>query len=134
MSEQEEKVEAVRAAFNQEFEPFVGLDLNGLSLDNVRDLMRQLGELKIRHSGKKSAIAGTMKLIGQVAPEDRSAFGQLVQSVEKEIVSDPGLSRANAKGVHNKCRDRERTPRCHIARPQAEDRTPAPDHDPATKD
>ncbi|MBK7513449.1 MAG: phenylalanine--tRNA ligase subunit alpha [Chloracidobacterium sp.] len=51
------------------------------------ELSRDLAELKIRHTGKKSAIAGTMKLIGQVAPEERGAFGQMVQSVEKEIVS-----------------------------------------------
>ena len=87
MSEEEDKVEAVRSAFKHDFEPFAQLDVNGLTVDSARDLMRQLGDLKVRHSGKKSAIAGTMKLIGRVPAEDRSAFGQLVQSVEKEIVS-----------------------------------------------
>jgi phenylalanyl-tRNA synthetase alpha chain len=87
MSEEREKIEAVRASFNDEFKPFADLSVDGLTLAAAEELMRDLAALKIRHTGKKSPIAGTMKLVGQVAPEERSAFGQLVQSAEKEIVA-----------------------------------------------
>lgn len=87
MSEEKEKVESVRAAFAGAFAPYTDLKLDGLSLEDVEAKLREVGELKVRHTGKKSAIAETMKLIGRLPAEDRGAFGQLVQSVEKEIAS-----------------------------------------------
>jgi phenylalanyl-tRNA synthetase alpha chain len=87
MSEVEDKVEAVRSAFSDAFRPFADLELSGLALEAVQDLTRQLNELKIRHTGKRSAIAGTMKLIGQVPQESRAAFGAMVQAVERDITS-----------------------------------------------
>lgn len=94
MSDERDKVEAVRTAFTEEFAPYADLRLDGMSLSDVEALLRGLGELKIKHSGKKSAIAATMKLIGGVAPEERGAFGQLVQSVEKEIVNSIEIAEA----------------------------------------
>ena len=90
MSEEIDKVEAVRTAFNQEFERFADLKSEGLGLADAETYLRDLGELKIKHTGKKSDIAGAMKLIGKVAPDERSNFGQLVQSVEKDIVESIG--------------------------------------------
>jgi phenylalanyl-tRNA synthetase alpha chain len=87
MSQEKEKVEAVRTAFKQEFERFEQLNVDELSLASAEELMRELGELKVRHTGKKSAISGTMKLVGSVAPEERAAFGQMVQSVERDITN-----------------------------------------------
>src|SRR6476619_5441109 len=87
MSEEREMIEAVRTAFVDEFKPFAELSVAGLSLDSAEQSLHDLNALKVRHTGKKSPIAGTMKLIGKVAPEERSAFGQMVQSVEKEIVA-----------------------------------------------
>jgi phenylalanyl-tRNA synthetase alpha chain len=87
MSEEREKVEEVRTAFLNEFGPFRDLDLSNATLASAEELSRELADIKVRHTGKRSAIAGTMKLIGRVAAEERSAFGQLVQSVEKDIVS-----------------------------------------------
>ncbi|MBX3289631.1 MAG: phenylalanine--tRNA ligase subunit alpha [Acidobacteria bacterium] len=87
MSEAKEKVESAQNAFTAEFVRFVDLNLNGSDLADAEALMRELGELKIRHTGKKSALAESKKLIGKVAPEERGEFGQYVQSVEKEIVS-----------------------------------------------
>ena len=87
MSEEKEKVESVRAAFASAFAPYTDLKLDGLSLEDVEAKLREVGELKVRHTGKKSAIAETMKLIGRLPAEDRGAFGQLAQSVEKEIAS-----------------------------------------------
>ncbi len=85
MSEEKDKVEAVRTAFAQEFARFADLNLDGTSLADAEALMKEVGDLRVRHTGKKSAIAATMKLIGKVAPEERGPFGQMVQSVEKDI-------------------------------------------------
>jgi phenylalanyl-tRNA synthetase alpha chain len=87
MSEEKNQVEAIGEAFEQEFGRFADLQLDGLGLADAEALSRELSELKIRQTGKKSAIAGAKKLVGQVAPEERGTFGQFVQSVEKRIVS-----------------------------------------------
>jgi phenylalanyl-tRNA synthetase alpha chain len=85
--EAKQAVEAIRDSFEQEFGRFADLALDGITLSDAEGLLRELGELKIRHTGKKSAIADAKKLIGKVAPEERGTFGQFVQSVEKQIVS-----------------------------------------------
>ena len=52
----------------------------------IEAMLRDVGDVKVRHTGKKSALAESKKLIGKVAPEMRGEFGQFVQSVEKSIV------------------------------------------------
>ena len=86
-------VEGARKAFEQEFERFAGLAqrsaltgaVSGFSLDQAEAEQRALAELRTRHLGKKSALAASKKTIGRVAPDERSAFGQLVQHSEAEI-------------------------------------------------
>ncbi len=83
-----QKVEAAREAFEQEFGRFARFgdgNLDDLNLQEAGDAERALGELRTRHTGKKSALASVKKLIGRVAPEDRAAFGQRVQQVEAQI-------------------------------------------------
>jgi phenylalanyl-tRNA synthetase alpha chain len=85
------QVEAARKAFEQEFERFArfaggATPAAGLSLDQAEGERRTVSELRTRHLGKKSALAACKKLIGGVAPETRSSFGQLVQSTEADIV------------------------------------------------
>ncbi len=87
MVEQKKQVEQIREAFEQEFGRFADLRVDGIGLSDAEALLRDVGELKIRHTGKKSEIAGAMKLIGKVAPEERGEFGQFVQSVEKDIAA-----------------------------------------------
>jgi len=87
MSEERRQVELIREAFEQEFGRFADLSVDGLAMGDAEDLLRDIGELKIRHTGKKSAIAGAMKLIGKVAPEERGNFGQFVQTIEKGIAA-----------------------------------------------
>jgi phenylalanyl-tRNA synthetase alpha chain len=87
MSDEKDKVEAIRTVFTTEFERFADLSLDGTPLSDAEAMLRELGELKIKHTGKKSAIADAKKLIGKVAHEERGNFWQFVQSVEKEIVS-----------------------------------------------
>src|ERR1044071_9928586 len=93
----ENQVEAARKAFEQEFERFARFTgdqsiLAGLDLETAVAEARALGELRTRHTGKKSVLAATMKLIGRVAPEQRAAFGQLVQSTEASLVQSLDLA------------------------------------------
>ena len=87
MSEAKEKVEAAKSAFLLEFERFGDLSLDELTLGEAETRLREIADLKIRHTGKKSALAATKGLVGQVASEERSSFGQLVQATEREIVN-----------------------------------------------
>ncbi len=86
------QIEAVREAFEQEFGRFArfrGTDgsssVGELKLNEAETLLRELGDVRTRHTGKKSALAGLKKLIGRVAPEERAAFGQRAQALESEI-------------------------------------------------
>jgi phenylalanyl-tRNA synthetase alpha chain len=96
------QVEVASKAFEQEFERFARFsadspDFNGLDLDAAIAEERSLAELRTRHLGKKSVLAGAKKLIGRVAPDDRAAFGQLVQSAEAAIVSAVDRAQQNLK-------------------------------------
>ena len=88
----ERQVEAAREAFEREFERFVcftgdSAAATRLSLAEAESEQRALGELRTRHTGKKSAIAACKKLIGRVQPEERASFGQLVQQTESSIAA-----------------------------------------------
>jgi phenylalanyl-tRNA synthetase alpha chain len=87
MSDERTQVEAARAAFANEFDRYSGIDLSSANLSDAEAMLKAVGEIRIRHTGKKSAIAAAKKLIGKVAPEERGEFGQLVQTTENEIVS-----------------------------------------------
>jgi phenylalanyl-tRNA synthetase alpha chain len=87
MSEERDRVQAIRTAFQNEFEPYADLSLDGASLDDVESKLREVAEIKVRHTGKKSAISGAMNLVGKVAPDERAGFGQFVQSVQKDIAA-----------------------------------------------
>src|SRR2546423_13926320 len=81
----EQQVKAASKAFEQELERFARFTgdsarFPGLDLESAIAEERALTELRTRHLGKKSTLAATKKLIGRVAPEERAAFGQLVQS------------------------------------------------------
>jgi phenylalanyl-tRNA synthetase alpha chain len=109
MSEYDRQIEGIREAFEQEFGRFADLSLNGAGLSDAEALLREVGELKIKHTGKKSAIADAKKLIGKVAPEERGTFGQLVQSIEKEITSKIEGAEANLNEfISNARTERER--------------------------
>lgn len=86
MADEKATVEAARDAFDRDFEKFNDLDLNGGGLADIEAMLREVGEVKVRHTGKKSALAGSKKLVGKVAAEERGEFGQFVQSIEKSII------------------------------------------------
>ena len=88
--EPQEQVEAALTAFQKDSERFAPLGrqsttMGALSLREAEEKQRELAELRTRHLGKKSAMAAAKKLIGRVAPEQRAAFGQLVQQTEAKI-------------------------------------------------
>ncbi len=77
-------VESARRLFEQDFAPFASYanDSGILPLAVAEEDLEKLRQLRTRHLGKKSAIAGAKKLIGRIAAEDRASFGQLVQKTE----------------------------------------------------
>ena len=99
MSQEKEQIEQIRKSFENDFERFANLrqKITNLNLADAENLQRELAEFKIKHTGKKSEIAGAKKLIGRVSPEERGAFGQFVQTVEKEIVSNIEAAETNLK-------------------------------------
>jgi phenylalanyl-tRNA synthetase alpha chain len=90
VAEHQEQLEAVREAFGREFERFArfrtGAGAAGLTLGDIESALRDLAELRTRHTGRKSALAALKKMIGRVAPEERGAFGQRVQQLEASII------------------------------------------------
>ncbi|MGQ0542194.1 MAG: hypothetical protein ACT4O9_10165, partial [Blastocatellia bacterium] len=80
MQEHQEQINSILRAFEQEFGRFADLILDGVGLSDAEAKLREIGELKIKHVGKKSALAEAKKLIGKVAPEERREFGQFVQT------------------------------------------------------
>ncbi len=86
MSEENQQIENIRESFVSDLGAFPR-DLSTSSLADAEHLQRLLAELKTKHTGKKSPLAEVKKLIGKVAPDERAAFAQLVQSVEHEITS-----------------------------------------------
>ena len=95
------QVEAVRGAFEQEFERFArfrdGAGAEGLSLAEAEALLRELTELRTRHTAKKSALAQLMKLVGRVPADERAAFGQAVQSLKAEVAGELNEAQAALK-------------------------------------
>ena len=83
------QAEAPYKAFEREFERFARFrdrsGLETLALSEAEAVLRDLKDLRTRHTGKKSRLAAVKKMIGRVAPEDRAAFGQYVQQLEAEI-------------------------------------------------
>ncbi|MGE3467845.1 MAG: hypothetical protein AB7J13_13055, partial [Pyrinomonadaceae bacterium] len=95
MSEELEKVQEIRKAFEQEFGRFADLRLDAATGADPEALLRELGELKVRHTGKKSAISGAMNLVGKVDVDKRAEFGRFVQSVRQTITEN--IEKAEAK-------------------------------------
>lgn len=107
-----QQAEAARKAFEQEFERFARFRLDSESsgqasdsrevsvdakLKDAESSLRELGEVRSQHTGKKSALASVKKMIGRVAAEDRAAFGQLVQQIEVGIVREIDEAEASLK-------------------------------------
>lgn len=83
MSLPKEQAELALQAFKNDFERFNSI--SDLSLADAESMQKELSEVRVKHTSKKSEIAGLKKLIGQVAPEERGSFGKFIQSIEAEV-------------------------------------------------
>jgi phenylalanyl-tRNA synthetase alpha chain len=104
MGDERGTVEAAREAFDRDFEKFNRLNPNGSTLIEIESMLREIGEVKVRHTGKKSALSESKKLIGRVPPEQRGEFGQLVQSIERSIVEKIEAVEASLSGSLSKAK------------------------------
>jgi phenylalanyl-tRNA synthetase alpha chain len=66
--------------------------------------LRELTEVRSRHTGKKSALAAVKKMIGRVAPEERAGFGQVVQQIEARITREIEEVEASLKSAIDELR------------------------------
>src|SRR5947199_2035924 len=86
--------DAVREAFEQEFGRFArfrgtdGAAFAGLRVADVETTLRELSDLRTRHTGKKSALANLKKQIGRVPAAERAQFAQTVQQLEARIAEE----------------------------------------------
>ncbi|MCB1025861.1 MAG: phenylalanine--tRNA ligase subunit alpha [Acidobacteria bacterium] len=88
MNDEKKQIESILDTFKNEFSRFVNFrkaEFGELTLSAAEKLQKELAELRIKHTGKKSELSGAKKLIGRVAPEQRADFGKLVQSVGAKI-------------------------------------------------
>ena len=70
-----------------EIAPLDSLGLDGLSVQDAETKLREVGDLRVKLTGKKSELAAAMKKIGAVAPEQRAEFAQAVQAINKGVTA-----------------------------------------------
>lgn len=68
-----------------ELGPLTSLSPDALGIAEAEARLREVNDVKVRLTGRKSELAGLKKAIGQVEPEQRAEFAQAVQSLEREI-------------------------------------------------
>ncbi|MDQ6786633.1 MAG: phenylalanine--tRNA ligase subunit alpha [Acidobacteriota bacterium] len=85
MTEPKEQARQAHEAFKAEFERFNNLSAQSLSLTEAESLQKEIAELRVKYTGKKSEISGLNRLVGQVAPEERAEFGKIVQTVVANV-------------------------------------------------
>jgi phenylalanyl-tRNA synthetase alpha chain len=95
MSEGLAYIEELKTRLTVEVEPLSTLVLEGMSAADAEAKLREVGDLKVRLTGKKSDLSAAMKKIGSMAPEERTMFAQAVQSLNKKITAT--LEDAEAK-------------------------------------
>ncbi|MGB8507249.1 MAG: phenylalanine--tRNA ligase subunit alpha [Pyrinomonadaceae bacterium] len=80
---QQHQIESVREAFEREFGRFAHFrdETAALSLNEAEAALRELADVRTRHTGKKSELSSLMKTIGRVPADERGAFAQRVQQL-----------------------------------------------------
>ncbi|MGB7203045.1 MAG: phenylalanine--tRNA ligase subunit alpha [Pyrinomonadaceae bacterium] len=61
------------------------IEIDGLSLTDCEARLREIKDLSVKLTGKKSELAALKKSIGMVAADERASFAQKVQSIERDI-------------------------------------------------
>jgi len=87
MSEGTAQLDELKSRLSTEIRPLNALALDGITLADAEARLREVADLKVRLTGKKSDLASIKKQIGSVAADQRAAFAQSVQSLEKEITT-----------------------------------------------
>ena len=88
MSEENKIDEEIRSGFKNDFAAVaekLKAGSDAFTLEHAEAFLKQVNDLKVRHTGKKSAVSTAMKSIGKVAPELRADFGKKIQAIRKEI-------------------------------------------------
>ncbi|HUR97958.1 MAG TPA: phenylalanine--tRNA ligase subunit alpha [Pyrinomonadaceae bacterium] len=95
MSDVQAQIESLKAAFIEEIGHLSDVSVDGILLPEAEAQLKQVGEAKVKFTGKKSKLADLKKTIGKVAPEERAATGQLIQQLENKIAA--ALERAESR-------------------------------------
>jgi len=85
MSEALTQLEEYRSEATAKIHEVSGGALDGAQLADIEAQLRQVKDLSIEFTGKKSRVAELKKQIGKVDAADRPAFAQAVQALENDI-------------------------------------------------
>jgi phenylalanyl-tRNA synthetase alpha chain len=78
-------VDELKISILSELERFRHFSPGTLTGEEASALLTELQELRIRQTGKRSALSAIKKEIGKAEPEHRAAFAQAVQALEREV-------------------------------------------------
>src|SRR4051812_19971848 len=81
------QVNELKGRLASEVAPLDSLELESLSIQDAEARLRELGDLRVKLTGKKSELSAVMKQIGAVAPQQRAEFAQAVQSINKDVTA-----------------------------------------------
>ncbi|HEY2866977.1 MAG TPA: phenylalanine--tRNA ligase subunit alpha [Pyrinomonadaceae bacterium] len=87
MSDSGGQIQELRARLFGEIGHFTDVSVDGILLIDAERQLREVGDLKVRLTGKKSDMAAAMKQIGALTAEERTTFAQAVQSLSKDITA-----------------------------------------------
>src|SRR5436305_15177076 len=85
MSEALQRLEEYRSDVLGRLSVVSDISTDGIGLADAEAYLRQLKELTIELTGKKSRVAELKKEIGKVEADVRAEFAQAVQSIERDI-------------------------------------------------
>ncbi len=109
MDNETKQLESIREAFKQEFKRFINFrkaEFGELTLSAAEKLQKELAEIRVKHTGKKSPLSGAKKLIGKVAPEQRAELGRLVQTIGSKIETSINEADENLSAFINQAKIR----------------------------
>lgn len=86
MSDSTKQIDELKERLNTELEAVRCITID-LSLDGCETRLREVKDISVRLTGKKSELAALKKSIGSVTAEERAAFAQNVQTLEREVTS-----------------------------------------------
>ena len=95
MSDETGQIEELRSAVLAELAHLSELKPEAMGLSDAELRQREISDLRVRMTGKKSSLAALKKQIGSVDASERAAFAQGVQALETEVLST--LERAAEK-------------------------------------